>query len=87
MTDSAENFNWSPAAASTRPDQAVRRWLGSHFARFAPLVVACIAALQTSYLVTWSIRELTERGVAMDDSFFYAVLTNNYARVGYWTFA
>ena len=86
MTDSAGKFKQGPAAANAKPDQAVRRWLSAPFTRLVPLIAACIAALQTSYLVTWSVRKLTERGVAMDDAFFYAVLTNNYARVGYWTF-
>jgi hypothetical protein len=74
------------AATSAKQRQAVRCWVGAHLERLIPLLVAGIAALQTSYLVSWSVRELTERGVAMDDSYFYAVLAHNYERVGYWTF-
>lgn len=66
--------------------QRLERWLLAHVHSVMPLVVASIAALQTSYLLTWSVRELTERGVAMDDSYFYAVLARNYDKVGFLTF-
>lgn len=66
--------------------RGLQRWLNARSDALIPWVVASIAALQTCYLVTWSVRELTERGVAMDDSFFYAVLACNYDKIGYLTF-
>lgn len=69
-----------------RARQRVERWLHARAHGLVPFIVASIAALQTSYLVTWSTRELTERGVALDDSYFYAVLAQNYDKVGFLTF-
>lgn len=64
----------------------LQHWFSAHSVRLIPWVVASLAALQTCYLALWSVRELTERGVAMDDSYFYAVLALNYDKVGYLTF-
>lgn len=66
--------------------QSGQRMIRARLASLIPLFVASIAALQTSYLVTWSVRELGERGVAMDDAYFYAVLADNYQEKGYLTF-
>jgi hypothetical protein len=60
--------------------------VGKHQRALLPLVVALVAAMQTSYLVRLSVRQLAERGIGIDDTYFYAVLAQNFERLGYLTF-
>jgi len=61
-------------------------WAIEHRNLLLPTVVTIVAAVQTSYLLRWSVRVLGEHGVGVDDAYFYAILAQNYDKLGYLTF-
>lgn len=59
--------------------------LRSHSALLVGLVVACVAAFKTRYLVLKSGADLTRSGILFDDAFFYTTLARNFVKLGFLT--
>lgn len=53
---------------------------------FIPIVVALLAAAQSSFFVRLPAEDLAKRGVALDDAYFYLVIARNFPGLGYMTF-